>query len=52
MFVSHRDTGEAIEVLLLPLSKTYEFAADDSLKKSSGLLFGLMWLCNRKLTQR
>lgn len=39
-----RDTGEAIEVLSLPLDMAQAFMDDHSLYKSAGLLFGLLWL--------
>ena len=38
-----RDTGEAIEVLALPLKQSQEFM-DADLNQSAGLLFGLLWL--------
>ena len=37
------DHGEAIEVLALPVSQARAFLLDDSLAKSAGLLFSLMW---------
>ena len=43
-----RDTGEAIEVLALPLDKAQAFMDDHSLYKSAGLLFGLLWLRTEK----
>lgn len=39
-----REDGEAIEVLLLPRAHILQFAADDSLPKSSGMLLALMYL--------
>lgn len=45
----NRDTGEAIEVLALPLTESQGFMDDPSIAKSAGLLFGLMWLRNRVL---
>ena len=42
-----RDTGEAIEVLALPLNKSQEFM-DADLNQSAGLLFGLLWLRMRQ----
>ena len=48
-----RDSGEAIELLLLPLSNALDFATDSSLQKSAGLLFGIMYLYNReKITKK
>ena len=44
----HRDTGEAIEVLALPLKDTQRFMDDANLAKSAGLLFGLLWLRTAK----
>lgn len=43
-----RDTGEAIEVLALPLDTAQAFMDDHSLFKSAGLLFGLLWLRTEK----
>ena len=43
-----RDSGEAIEVLALPLAHADAFERDESIPKSAGLLFGLMWLRNQK----
>ncbi len=43
-----RDTGEAIEVLALPISQADSFEKDEEMPKSAGLLFGLMWLRNQK----
>ncbi|BDA45428.1 probable uridine diphosphate glucose pyrophosphatase NUDT14 at C-terminar half [Coccomyxa sp. Obi] len=43
-----QDTGEAIEVLALPLDKAHAFMDDHSLFKSAGLLFGLLWLRTEK----
>ena len=45
----NRDTGEAIEVLALPLKESQAFMDDASIAKSAGLLFGLLWLRNRML---
>lgn len=45
-----RDSGEAIELLLLPLGSALEFASDTTLNKSAGLLFGIMYLYNREKT--
>jgi hypothetical protein len=42
-----RDTGEAIEVLALPMKDSQAFMDDRSLPKSAGLLFGLLWLRNQ-----
>ena len=39
-----RDTGEAIEVLALPLAEAQAFMDDTALPKSAGLLYGLLWL--------
>jgi hypothetical protein len=44
-----RDTGEAIEVLALPLADAQGFMDDTALPKSAGLLFGLLWLRSHKL---
>ena len=44
-----RDTGEAIEVLALPLAEAQAFMDDTALPKSAGLLYGLLWLRSRKL---
>lgn len=44
------DSGEAIELLLLPLGSALEFASDTTLNKSAGLLFGIMYLYNREKT--
>ena len=38
------DTGEAIEVLALPLACAPAFIADASMCRSAGLLYGLQWL--------
>ncbi|KAK9829347.1 hypothetical protein WJX72_005307 [[Myrmecia] bisecta] len=46
-----QDTGEAIEVLALPMSNAEAFMADESLPRSAGLLFAIMWL-RFKLAQR
>ncbi|CAL8470972.1 g10514 [Coccomyxa elongata] len=43
-----QDTGEAIEVLALPLDTAQAFMDDHSLFKSAGLLFGLLWLRTEK----
>ncbi|CAL5228647.1 g11815 [Coccomyxa viridis] len=43
-----QDTGEAIEVLALPISQADSFEKDEEMPKSAGLLFGLMWLRNQK----
>jgi hypothetical protein len=40
----HSDTGEAIEVLALPMSQSGAFLTNDDISKSPGILFGLMWL--------
>ncbi len=45
-----RETGEAIEVLALPLDSAQAFMDDTALPKSAGLLFGLLWLRNQKLS--
>jgi hypothetical protein len=45
---AHRDTGEAIEVLALPLKDTQSFMEDADLAKSAGLLYGLLWLRSAK----
>jgi len=37
------DHGECIEVLSLPLEHTEAFVLDDTLPKSPGLMFGLIW---------
>ena len=44
---SCRDHGEAIEVLALPVAIIAGFLRDESLGKSAGLLFSLMWLQER-----
>ena len=36
--------GEAIEVLALPTSSIDAFISDDSIVRSAGLMFGLLWL--------
>ena len=46
---ARRDTGEAIEVLALPLADAQGFMDDAALPKSAGLLFGLLWLRSHKL---
>ena len=38
------DHGEAIEVLALPASSIPAFLQDESMGKSAGLLYALMWL--------
>lgn len=43
-----RNTGEAIEVLALPVAQAESFEKDEDMPKSAGLLFGLMWLRNQK----
>ena len=43
-----RNTGEAIEVLALPITQAEPFEKDEDMPKSAGLLFGLMWLRNQK----
>lgn len=40
--------GEAIQVLALPLAKSREFLYDDSLPKSAGLMFALLWLLHER----
>lgn len=42
-----QDTGEAIEILALPLQNVSAFIADNSLAKSPGCMVGLMWLADR-----
>ena len=42
-----RDHGEAIEVLALPVASIASFLRDESLGKSAGLLFSVMWLRER-----
>ena len=37
------DHGELIEVLGLPLDHAEAFVMDPKLKKSPGLMFGLLW---------
>jgi hypothetical protein len=39
--------GEAIEVLALPLAHLGAFLLDDSLPKSSGMMFALLWAAER-----
>ena len=39
---------EAIEVLALPLENAKSFLADDSICKSAGMCYGLIWLCMRQ----
>lgn len=41
------DHGEAIEVLLLPVAGIQPFIFDQTIGKSAGLLFSLMWLTDR-----
>lgn len=36
-------SGEAIEVLALPFNSVPAFVTDDSVAKSTGLMFGLFW---------
>lgn len=43
-------TGEAIEVLALPFSSVPQFVMDDSIAKSTGLMFGLLWAHNALLS--
>lgn len=43
-----QDSGEAIEVLALPLAHADAFEKDETIPKSAGLLFGLMWLRSQK----
>ena len=42
------DSGEAIEVLALPLEQAAGFLADSTICKSAGLCYGLQWLCVQK----
>lgn len=37
----HRQDGEAIEVLALPLQHAHAFLMDTSLPKSAGMMFGV-----------
>jgi len=46
---ARRDTGEAIEVLALPLADAQGFMDDAALLQSAGLLFWLLWLRSHKL---
>lgn len=39
--------GEAIEVLALPVKNIEAFIADDTIVRSAGLMFGLLWLQTR-----
>lgn len=39
--------GECIEVLALPVEHTQAFVVDNSLPKSAGLMFGLIWSLNK-----
>lgn len=36
-------SGEAIEVLALPFDSVPAFVTDDTIAKSTGLMFGLFW---------
>lgn len=46
------DTGEAIEVLALPLSHAGAFIADVTICRSAGLLYGLQWLMHSPWTKQ